>query len=145
VTSVGVIATSTSGVAPFPVVVTVAGHPSEFHAGATASVAITYQELPDVVQVPVAAVTRANGKSSVTVSANGKKSVRPIVTGITAGGQVQVTSGLSAGESVVVTIPVAGNGGANTNANTGRTGTGTGNGAGTGTGRTGPRTFGGGG
>lgn len=142
VTSVGVIATSTSGVATFPVEVTVAGNPSGFHAGASASVAITYQELPDVVQVPAAAVTRSNGQSSVTVSAGGKKSSRSVVTGITAGGQVQVTSGLAPGDQVIVSVPVAGNVGGNRNGG-GSGGTGTGR-TGTGTG-TGTRNFGGGG
>ncbi len=143
VTSVGVIATSTSGVATFPVEVTVAGNPSGFHAGATASVAITYQELPDVVQVPAAAVTRSNGQSTVTVSAGGTRSSRSVVTGITAGGQVQVTSGLAPGDQVIISVPVAGSVGGNRNGggsgNTGRTGTGrTGTGSGT-------RNFGGGG
>lgn len=142
VTSVGVIATSTSGVATFPVVVTVTGNPTGFHAGATASVAITYQELPDVVQVPIAALTRTSGQATVTVLANGKKSSRPVVTGITAGGQVQVTSGLASGDQVIVSIPVAGRtGGGTGNGGGGGTGTrGTGNGGGTGA-----RTFGGGG
>lgn len=107
VTSVGVIASSTSGVATFPVVVTIAGNPSGFYAGATAQVTITYQELPGVLQVPAAAVSRRAGQSFVTVSAGGRRIQRPITTGIAANGAVQVTSGLAAGDQVVITTPVA--------------------------------------
>jgi multidrug efflux pump subunit AcrA (membrane-fusion protein) len=105
VTSVGTIASSSSGVATFPVVVTVTGTPAGFHAGASASTVIAYKTLGNVLAVPVLAITRTNGASSVTVSANGATSSRVVTTGITSGGQVQITSGLQAGEQVVVTIP----------------------------------------
>jgi multidrug efflux pump subunit AcrA (membrane-fusion protein) len=105
VTSVGAIATNTSGVATFPVVVTLSGTPQGFFAGATVNVAITYNQLTNVLQVPTLAVTRSNGQSFVTVSENGKKSQRAVTTGITSGGFTQITSGLSRGQLVVVTIP----------------------------------------
>jgi multidrug efflux pump subunit AcrA (membrane-fusion protein) len=123
VTSVGAIATNTSGVASFPVVVTLTNTPSGFFAGATVNVAITYNKLDNVLQVPTLAITRSNGQSFVTVSKNGQKSQQAVTTGITSGGFTQITDGLSRGDLVVVTIPtqVAGN---NTNggARTGGTG-----------------------
>jgi multidrug efflux pump subunit AcrA (membrane-fusion protein) len=70
-------------------------------------VAITYNELPDVVQVPLAAITRSNGQSYVTVVDGTKRSRRAITIGITSGGVAQVTDGLQPDEQVVVTIPVA--------------------------------------
>jgi multidrug efflux pump subunit AcrA (membrane-fusion protein) len=107
VTAVSTIATSTSGVATFPVVVTLDGTPSGFFAGSTAQVAITYNELPDVVQVPLAAITRSNGQTYVTVADGTKRSRREITIGITSGGVAEVTAGLQPDEQVVVTVPVA--------------------------------------
>jgi len=105
VTSVGTVASSSSGVATFPVVITIPGTPNAFHAGASASAAIVYSELSNVLAVPVSAVTQSGGASYVTVSANGKTSKRTVTTGTTSNGQIEITSGVRAGEQVVVTIP----------------------------------------
>jgi multidrug efflux pump subunit AcrA (membrane-fusion protein) len=105
VTSVGVIASATSGVATFPVVVRVTGAAAGLYSGATAAVTITYKQLDNVLSVPTLAVTQTNGQSYVTVSATGKTTKRAVTTGITSAGRVQITSGLKAGEQVVVTIP----------------------------------------
>jgi macrolide-specific efflux system membrane fusion protein len=105
VTSVGAIASNTSGVAQFPVVVTLSNTPQGFFAGATVNVAITYNELTNVLEVPTLAITRSNGSSFVTVSENGQKSQKAVTTGITSGGFTQITGGLTRGELVVVTIP----------------------------------------
>src|SRR5439155_18742195 len=137
VTSVGAIATNTSGVASFPVVVTLTSTPQGFFAGATVNVAITYNQLTNVLQVPTLAITRDNGQSSVTVAQNRQRSQRAVTTGITSGGFTQITGGLTRGELVVVTIPtqVANNNG----------GTRTGGGGGGFGGGGGSRTGGGGG
>ena len=105
VTSVGTVASSSSGVATFPVVVTVKGTPASFHAGASATAAIAYHELRNVLAVPVTALSQSNGASYVTISNNGSQSKRQVTTGITSGGQVEITNGLQAGDQVVVTIP----------------------------------------
>lgn len=122
VTSVGVIASSTSGVATFPVVVTIAGTPSGFYAGATAQVTIIYQELPGVLQVPTLAVSRSAGQSFLTVSVGGRRIQRPIMTGMAANGAVQVTSGLAPGDQVIVTTPVASTGASTSTGGAGRSG-----------------------
>ncbi len=105
VTSVGTVASSSSGVATFPVVITVDGTPDAFHAGASASAAVVYSQLSNVLAVPVNAVTQSNGQSYVTVSANGQTTKRTVTTGTTSNGQIEITSGLQAGEQVVVTLP----------------------------------------
>jgi hypothetical protein len=105
VTSVGAIASNTSGVAQFPVVVTLSNVPQGFFAGATVNVSITYNQLTNVLEVPTLAITRSNGAEYVTVSANGTKSQRAVTTGVTSGGFTQITGGLSRGDLVVVTIP----------------------------------------
>jgi macrolide-specific efflux system membrane fusion protein len=119
VTSVGTIASSSQGVATFPVVVTVNGTPSGFHAGASASTVVTYRTLPNVLAVPTNAIARSNGGSSVTVSANGAKTSRVVTTGISSGGQTQITSGLSSGDQVVVVVPTRRTTGTGTNGNGG--------------------------
>jgi multidrug efflux pump subunit AcrA (membrane-fusion protein) len=119
VTSVGAIASASSGVAQFPVVVTVTGAATGLYSGATAQATITYKEIANAVQVPTLAITQTNGQSYVTVSANGKTVKRVVTTGITSGGEVQITSGLTGGEQVVVAVPTAARG---TNGST-RTGT----------------------
>ena len=106
VSSVATVATAASGVASYPVTVLFSGSPDSWHAGANAQVDIVYDTIPNAVQIPTLAVTRAaDGSSTVVVSANGKKSTRTIQVGVTSNGLVQVTSGLQAGEQVVVSIP----------------------------------------
>jgi multidrug efflux pump subunit AcrA (membrane-fusion protein) len=119
VTSVGTVASSSSGVATFPVVIDVDGAPDAFHDGASASAAIVYSETANVLAVPLNAVTQSSGESYVTVSTNGKTSRRTVTTGTTANGQIEITSGLQAGDQVVVTLPnFARNAGRNGNGNT---------------------------
>jgi hypothetical protein len=105
VTSVGTVATSTSGVATFPVVVSVSGSPTGFYAGSTVQVAITYNQLANVLEVPTAAISQSNQQSSVTALVNGSKTTRLITTGVSSGGMTQVVSGLNVGDQVIVTIP----------------------------------------
>jgi macrolide-specific efflux system membrane fusion protein len=118
VTSVGRVASATSGVSSYPVVVEFSTTSGEYNPGATASVSIVYKSIPNAVQVPVTAVSfSSSGSSTVTVDDNGKRSTRTVQTGITSGGMIQITSGLQAGEEVVVTgrtagaVPTRSNGG----------------------------------
>jgi membrane fusion protein, macrolide-specific efflux system len=122
VTSVGAIASNTSGVAQFPVVITLNNTPQGFFAGATVNVSITYNQLTNVLEVPTLAITRSNGASYVTVSENGQKSQKTVTTGITSGGFTQLTGGLARGDLVVVTIPTQVANAANNASRTGGTG-----------------------
>jgi membrane fusion protein, macrolide-specific efflux system len=146
VTSVGAIASSSSGVSSFPVVVTVSGNPTGFYGGDSATVAVIYQQVANAIQVPVAAVTQAGGQSTVTLVVGGRHVTRTVTTGTQSNGEMQVTRGVSAGDQVVVEIPSFGGPGAGTGRT--RTGTGTGGfeGPGGATGSGGPPSgFGGGG
>jgi multidrug efflux pump subunit AcrA (membrane-fusion protein) len=127
ISSVGLIASSSSGVASYPVVVAITGSPTGMHAGATATVSLIYKQLTGVLTVPTAAVHLVSGKTVVYVMSGSQQVARQVTVGTASGGLSQITSGLSAGEQVAVT-------------RTTRTGAGTGN---TST-RTGGR-FGGGG
>lgn len=145
VTSVSQVASTTNGVAGYPVVVTFDADSNSFAVGGTVTTAIATNAKNDVIQVPTRALSTANGKTVVTVSKDGKvggpTETRVVATGITAGGQTEITSGLKAGEQVVITLPTffgTGGAGGTTGRNGGNGGTGTGGFGG------GNRTFGGG-
>ncbi|MEO9239806.1 MAG: biotin/lipoyl-binding protein, partial [Jatrophihabitantaceae bacterium] len=131
VSSIGLIAQSTSGVASYPVVVKVTGSPAGLHAGATATVSMIYKQLSNVLTVPSAAVKVVNGQSVVYELSGGKQVAHAVTVGLSSAGTTQIAAGLTAGTQVVVQIPRA-------VTRTGGTGTGTG-------GRTGRTGFGGGG
>ena len=104
VTSVGAIADASSGVASFPVTVTFGSTSAEFTVGSTVDVEIVYERIDDAIQVLAQAVTSEGGASTVVVRTDGGDETRTIETGVTSGGMVQVTSGLEAGEEVVITL-----------------------------------------
>jgi len=139
VSSIGLIASSTSGVASYPVVVKVTGNPAGLHAGATGTVTMIYRQLANVLTVPSTAVHQVNGQRVVYQLSGGKQVAHRVSAGLSAGGSTQITSGLAEGDQVVVGLPRAANGTGNTTGNrTGRTGFGRtgfgGGGAGTGLG-----------
>jgi macrolide-specific efflux system membrane fusion protein len=102
VSSVGLIASSSSDVATFPVTITVTGTQSGLYAGSSATVSIIVKQLNDVIEVPTPAISYStSGQATVTVVTGGKHVSRAIKTGETSGTDTQVTSGLSAGQQVV--------------------------------------------
>ena len=102
VASIGLIATESSDVATFPVVIDVTGSPTGLYAGSTADVAITVKELNNVTEVPTAAITYGtSGSATVTLVKNGKHVSTPVKVGAAANGETQITSGVAAGDSVV--------------------------------------------
>ena len=104
VSSVGLIATGSSGVASFPVTIAVTGTPSGLYAGATATVSIVTQQLNNVTEVPTAAISYANGQATVTVVQGGKQTSQPVTTGASASGETQITSGVKAGQTIIERI-----------------------------------------
>jgi multidrug efflux pump subunit AcrA (membrane-fusion protein) len=111
VSSIGIVASSSSGASAFPVVINVTGSPAGLYAGSSANVSIIYRVLSNVLVVPTLAVTRANGNAYVTIDQNGVKSQRQITAGLSSGGSTQVVSGLASGDTVVVPVLTARSGG----------------------------------
>ncbi len=103
VASVGLLASTTSGVAAFPVVVNVTGSPAGLYGGSSATVSIITEELYDVVVVPTAAIHYSGNGTTVLIDSGGSKVSRTVSIGASSGGQTQVTSGLSVGDKVYVT------------------------------------------
>jgi membrane fusion protein, macrolide-specific efflux system len=102
--SIGLIADTSSGVATFPVVVNVTGTPAGLYAGASATISIIYHQVRDALVVPAAAIHQDGPRTVVDVLSSGHRVARDVTLGLSNGGLVQVTSGLSAGERVVVTF-----------------------------------------
>jgi macrolide-specific efflux system membrane fusion protein len=101
VTSVGLVASSSSDVATFPVTIAVTGSPTGLYAGSTATVSIIVKQINDAVQVPTAAISYSGGQATVTAVVNGSHVTRSVTTGEVSSGDTQITSGLSAGDKVV--------------------------------------------
>ena len=101
--SISLLATTSSGVASFPVVIDVTGSPSGVYGGSSATVSIITEELQDVVVVPTTAIHYSGNDTTVTVESGGQKVTRTVSIGAASGGDTQVTSGLSVGDKVYVT------------------------------------------
>lgn len=115
VASIGLAASTSSGVATFPVVIDVTGSTNGLFAGASASVSVIYKQIKNALVVPTAALSPGpGGQNTVQVMVNGHQVTRNVSTGITSGGLTQVTKGLSPGETVVVNlVTITGVGGGN--------------------------------
>lgn len=121
VTSIGQLPSTTSGSAAYPVVVSVTGSPENLYDGVSVTAAIVYERRTDVLTVPSAAITTANGKSTVTKVVDGKDVTTDVTVGETSGTVTEITKGLSSGDSVLVTVFTPGSG-AGTGGSTGQTG-----------------------
>ena len=142
VASIGLLPSTTSGAATYPVLVDVTGSPKDLYDGVTVTADIVYKRYSNVVTVPSAAVTTANGKSTVLKVVDGKNVKTAVTVGVTVDNKTEITKGLSSGDEVseVIFTPTKGTTGGTTGTrgttgNTGTTGgTGTFPGGGTGTG-----------
>jgi multidrug efflux pump subunit AcrA (membrane-fusion protein) len=120
VSSVGLIATTTSGVASYPVTIAVTGNPGGLYPGASATVTLIVRQLSNVTTVPTAAVHFASSGAVVYEMASGRQVAHPVTVGMTSGGQTQIVSGLSVGTEVVVPIVRTGGTGGTTGGTTRR-------------------------
>jgi len=125
VSSVGLIATTTSGVATYPVTIAVTGNPGGLYPGASATVTLIVRQLSNVTTVPTAALHYTSSGIVVYEIVDGRQVAYPVTAGMTSGGQTQIVSGLSAGTEVVVPGLRAGGAG-QTGGGTGRSGGGLG-------------------
>lgn len=102
VTSVGTVADASSGVATYPVVVTFTGSSDTYQPGAGVNATITYSQISDAVQVPTRAVTTTDDGSTVTVVDGPTEKKVDVTVGESLDGMTQITSGLDAGQKVVI-------------------------------------------
>ncbi|MFI5060827.1 MAG: efflux RND transporter periplasmic adaptor subunit, partial [Actinomycetales bacterium] len=142
VASIGLLPSSSTGAATYPVVVDVTGSPANLYDGVTANVSIVYKQLPDTLTVPASAIHRNGASTTVTKLVGGKDVATSVVLGQTVGQVTQITKGLNSGDQVVVSVTVPG---LRRGTGTGSTGGGTGGAGGFGGGGFGGAGFGGGG
>jgi macrolide-specific efflux system membrane fusion protein len=126
VASIGLLPTTTTGAATYPVVVDVTGSPTDLYDGVTVTAAIVYERRDNVLSVPTAAVTTANGTSTVNKVVNGKTVKTTVTVGETVGNLTEITKGIAEGDQVTVPTfnPAALGGGAAGGARTGQGGAG---------------------
>ncbi|MEV7973654.1 HlyD family efflux transporter periplasmic adaptor subunit [Cellulomonas sp. NPDC089187] len=113
VAEIGLVSTSTTGVAAYPVSISVTGSPEGLRDGTSVTAEIIYQRRTGVLAVPSAAVTTVDGESVVTQEGAGGEQTTTVVTvGETSGTMVEITEGLTEGDTVLVTTftPGAGSG-----------------------------------
>lgn len=142
--SVGLIASTTSGVSTFPVTINITGNPAGLYAGTSANVSIIVKELQNVLVVPTRALRFSGGQVQVQVEQGSQIVTRNVTVGTTSGAETQIVSGLSAGDRVVVPT-IRSTTGTSGTANTARGGATRGGGAGGARGGFGGGGFGGGG
>ncbi len=113
ISAIGLLSTSDTGVAAYPVTVAVTGDQEGLHDGVAADVELVYERRTDVLTVPSLAVTTdADGTTTVTqVDADGATVDVPVTTGETSGNVTEITDGLAEGDEVVLATFTPGSGG----------------------------------
>jgi membrane fusion protein, macrolide-specific efflux system len=103
ISSIGLVSSSSSGTASYPVVIGVTGSPGGLHDGANVTATLIYKQVSNVLEVPTLALHGdANGGQYVEQVKDGKTVHTTVSTGISSGGQTQIVSGLAAGDKIVV-------------------------------------------
>lgn len=105
VSAIGLLSSSSGGVASYPVTVDVTGSPEGLHDGESADVSIIYERRTDVLTVPASAVTTDDdGQTVVTQEgADGGTVTTAVTVGETSGTMIEITEGLAEGDEVLVT------------------------------------------
>ena len=124
VVGVDPIATVVSNVVTYNALVSIAGPPATLKPGMTASVTVQVASRPDVLAVPTAAIQTQGGASFVNVDQAGKPVLTPVTTGLQGDSTTEITSGLTAGQQLLVSTGTASTTAATTGARTGTGGTG---------------------
>ena len=119
VTDVGLVAeASSSGAATFPVTVTVTGAQAKLYAGTSATVSIITKQVSNVLAVPSLALHTSGSTTYVEKLVDGKQVRTTVKVGDTYGSNTEITSGLKAGDKVVlVTLKLPTGNGNNGNGN----------------------------
>ncbi len=103
VSSIDLTPTTSSNVVSYGAKLTLANPPSGLRPGQSASVVITVAEADGVLSVPAAAVRTSGTTNVVTVEQNGQPVSRQVEVGVRGESTVEIKSGLSEGDSVVLT------------------------------------------
>jgi hypothetical protein len=94
--------TVTNNVVLYPITVALDTAPAGVKTGSTASLAITDGQATGVLEVPTAAITTVGTNHTVTVRRNGTDTTVPVGVGLVGATTTEITSGLAAGDVVVL-------------------------------------------
>jgi macrolide-specific efflux system membrane fusion protein len=112
VAAINPVASSSSSVVQYTVTFALDRANKQLKPGMTATVAVTIAEKDNVLQVPSAAVTGSGRNARVTVQKNGVTQTVPVVVGLAGDSSTQIVSGLTAGQTYVISTTVASSTGA---------------------------------
>ena len=103
VDTVGIVATQNAGAtATFPVTIKITDAGVPLYSGASADALVTTAVHPQVLTVPIAAVTTTGGASTVELLRGGQPVTQPVTLGLRHGSVIEVTAGLAEGDQVLV-------------------------------------------
>lgn len=111
VASIDPSATSANDVVTYPATVTLDSVPKGARIGQTVSVSVVTGTVADAIYVNSVAVTKVGNRRTVTVLENGRQVTRAVEVGLEGDQLVQITSGLTVGEQVVITSTGSSGGG----------------------------------
>ncbi len=103
VSTISPTATTSNNVNSYAVVIGLETLPEGVRLGQSTTAVVTIAEAQNVVRIPSAALRTAGGQRTVQVQVNGQVETRTVEVGITGGSFVEIRSGLTAGEQVVIT------------------------------------------
>ncbi|MBC6450248.1 efflux RND transporter periplasmic adaptor subunit [Actinokineospora xionganensis] len=102
VAAIDPVPSSSNNVVTFGATLTVPTLPDGARAGQTASVSVTVSQVDDVVVLSSVAVQTTGGASTVTLLVDGVETRRAVTIGVRGDSTVEVTSGVSVGDQVVI-------------------------------------------
>jgi multidrug efflux pump subunit AcrA (membrane-fusion protein) len=102
VSEVDLTSTVTSSVVDYGVTVTLSTVPATLRLGQSATVTITTASKSNVLRLPSSAITTLGTRKTVTVRNGTSTSVVAVQTGLTGDSTTEITSGLTAGQTVVI-------------------------------------------
>jgi HlyD family secretion protein len=102
VEAIAVSSTVSSNVVEYGVTVSLDDPPSSLRVGQTANVTVTTGSASNVLAVPSTAISTTGPNKTVTVEQAGKQRVVTVTTGLVGDSDTEISSGLSAGEQVVI-------------------------------------------
>jgi macrolide-specific efflux system membrane fusion protein len=110
VTSIDLTSTTTDNVVSYGVDVRIPNPPRRLRSGQTGTISVVTDRASNVVAVPTAAVSTVNGVSTVQRVVGDTEVTTTVETGVEGGGYVEITSGLSEGEDVVIELDTSASG-----------------------------------
>ena len=96
--------TATSSVVQYGVTITLDSAPDGVVNGMSASVSIVVDSKDNVLWAPSTAVTSLGGLHTVTIRKNGADTVTPVTVGLVGDSGTEITSGVNAGDELVIAI-----------------------------------------